>query len=176
MASRLPLRLGQWQDQIHVVSNIDLVVVDIASDTGLVGTGISHTSGVGARGVLGLLSELVPELVGRPVRPGVIWDWSWRFLHDCGGGGVTTLSMAAVDLALWDLVGKSAHTPVVDLLGRRRGSVPLYASGINLNLSQEELVSQVRHWEAPIKACPAERRSFHVLEGPWPIGRRSAAS
>lgn len=148
MASRLPLRLGQWQDQVHTVSYIDLVVVDVASEDGLVGTGISHTSGVGVRGILGLLSELIPELVGRPVQPQVIWDWSWRFLHDCGGGGITTLSLAAVDLALWDLVGKAAHAPVVDLLGRRRDHVPLYASGINLNLSQDELVEQVKRWQA----------------------------
>lgn len=148
MAARLPLRLGQWQDHVHTVSHIDLVVVDVASDDGFVGTGISHTSGVGAQGILGLLSELAPELPGRHVQPEVIWDWSWRFLHDCGGGGITTLSLAGVDLALWDLVGKSLHTPLVDLLGRRRDYVPLYASGINLNLSKEELVEQVKRWRS----------------------------
>ena len=148
MAARLPLRLGQWQDQVHTVSHIDLVIVDVTSEDGVVGTGISHTSGVGAQGILGLLSELAPQLLGRPVRPGVVWDWSWRFLHDCGGGGITTLSLAAVDMALWDLMGKAQHLPVVDLLGRRRDRVPLYASGINLNLSQEELVEQVKGWHA----------------------------
>lgn len=146
MASRLPLPLGQWQDQVHKVSHIDLVVVDVTSDEGVLGTGISHTSGVGAWGILGLLSELAPELVGRPVQPGALWDWSWQFLHDCGGGGITTLSLAAVDMAMWDLLGKGAHVPVVDLLGRRRDRVPLYASGINLNLSQDELVEQVKGW------------------------------
>jgi L-alanine-DL-glutamate epimerase-like enolase superfamily enzyme len=148
MAARLPLRLGQWQDQVHTVSHIDLVVVDVGSDDGSVGTGISHTSGVGVKGILGLLSELAPELPGRPAQPGLIWDWSWRFLHDCGGGGITTLSLAAVDMALWDLAGKALHAPVVDLLGRRRDYVPLYASGINLNLSQEELVEQVKRWHS----------------------------
>lgn len=148
MAARLPLRLGQWQDQVHKVSHIDLVVVDVGSDDGVVGTGISHTSGVGVRGIVGLLGELVPELLGRRVQPGVVWDWSWKFLHDCGGGGITTLSLAPIDMALWDLVGKSVHMPLVELLGRRRDCVPLYASGINLNLSEDELVEQVKHWRS----------------------------
>ena len=148
MASRLQIRTGQWQDQIHTVDYIDLVVVDVRTEDGLVGTGISHTSGVGAWGILGLLKELAPKLVGRPAVPGPLWDWSWRYLHDCGGGGVTTLALAAVDMAAWDLAARRSHLPLVDLLGRRRDSVPLYASGINLNLSEDALVEQVRGWRA----------------------------
>lgn len=146
MASRLPISSGQWQDQVHTVDHIDLVVVDVATDVGIVGTGISHTSGVGAWGILGLLKELAPQLVGRRPAPGPLWDWSWRYLHDCGGGGVTTLALAAVDIAVWDATARSSHMALVDVLGRRRDRVPLYASGINLNLSQEELVEQVRGW------------------------------
>ncbi len=148
MASRLQIRTGQWQDQVHIVDYIDLVVVDVRTEDGLVGTGISHTSGVGAWGILGLLKELAPQLVGRPAMPGPLWDWSWRYLHDCGGGGVTTLALAAVDMAAWDLAARRSHLPLVELLGRRRDSVPLYASGINLNLSEEALVDQVRGWRA----------------------------
>jgi len=147
MASRLPLKMGAWEDQVHHVSEIELIVVDVRSGNER-GTGISHTSGVGARSIVGLLGELAPQLVGRDVRPGALWDWSWRYLHDCGGGGVTTLALAAVDLATWDLAAKAAGVPVVDLIGRKRDRVPLYGSGINLNLSKEELVEQARYWQA----------------------------
>lgn len=146
--SRLPLGPGGWQDQIHKVSYIDLIVVDVRTDGGLVGTGISHTSGVGAAGITGLLGELAPEVIGEVVRPGPLWDRSWKYLHDCGGGGVTTLALAALDLAYWDLAGKDAGRPVVDLLGRRQDRVPLYGSGINLNMTIEQLVEQAKQWRA----------------------------
>jgi L-alanine-DL-glutamate epimerase-like enolase superfamily enzyme len=148
MVSRLPLGQGDWQDQVHRVSHIDLIVVDVRSDEGHVGTGISHTSGVGAAGIAGLLGELAPEVIGRAVQPGPLWDWSWKYLHDCGGGGVTTLALAALDLAYWDLVGKKAGLPVVDLLGRRQDRVPLYGSGINLNMTIDQLVDQAQQWRA----------------------------
>ncbi len=146
--SRLPLPFGNWQDQIHHVEHIELIVVDVRSSDGKVGTGISHTSGVGARGIVGLLSELAVHLPGREVVPQVLWDEAWRYLHDCGGGGVTTLALAALDMACWDLVAKASHLPLADLLGRRREVVPLYGSGINLNLSEEALVEQAREWRA----------------------------
>ncbi len=40
--------------------------------------------------------------------------------------------LARVDIALWDAVAKDAGKPLVDVLGRVRDRIPVYASGINL--------------------------------------------
>lgn len=148
MLSRIPLPKGEWGDQIHRVTKIEILTARITTDTGLVGTGFSHTSGVGGRTMMALLEELRPELEGREVNPRAVWHHSWRYLRDNGPGGTTTLAIAAVDIALWDLIGKQHQQPLVDVLGRVRDRIPVYGSGINLNLSADEVVEQVKGFRA----------------------------
>lgn len=146
--SRLPLPKGPWGDQIHHVTHIEILMADVHTDTGIVGTGFSHTSGVGGATMLSMVQELVPTLIGKDVNPRKIWHDSWSFLRDNGVGGVTTLGLAAIDIAIWDILGKSLNQPVYKLLGKMRDRVPLYGSGINLNLSADEVVEQVKQWKA----------------------------
>jgi L-alanine-DL-glutamate epimerase-like enolase superfamily enzyme len=145
--SRLPLLKGPWGDQIHHVTHIEIILVDVYTDNGQVGTGFSHTSGVGGRTIEAMINELIPEVLGKEVSPRGLWHNSWKYLRDNGSGGVTTLSLAALDIAYWDLLGKALATPLVDLLGRCRDRVPLYGSGINLNNDIEEVVEQVKRWK-----------------------------
>ena len=53
----LPLLGGAWGDSIHRVTHIEIVVTDVTTDTGLVGTGFSHTSGVGGTTIKALLER-----------------------------------------------------------------------------------------------------------------------
>ncbi|PJI53637.1 hypothetical protein CTI14_25750 [Methylobacterium radiotolerans] len=55
---------------------------------------------------------------------------------------------SAIDVALWDLLGLHYEQPLAKLLGQVRDRVALYGSGINLNLSAEEVVEQVKEWKA----------------------------
>ncbi|CAD5142085.1 Mandelate racemase/muconate lactonizing enzyme family protein [Microbacterium sp. Nx66] len=146
--SRIPLPKGPWGDQIHRVTHIEIVLADITTDTGLVGTGFSHTSGVGGQMMMAALRELIPTLIGREVNPRAVWQHSWQHLRDNGPGGTTTLALAAIDVALWDLLGLHYQQPLAKLLGQVRDRVALYGSGINLNLSAEEVVEQVKEWKA----------------------------
>src|SRR5690606_3395252 len=123
--------------QIHKVTHIEILLADITTDTGLVGTGFSHTSGVGGRMMMSALEELAPELIGKEVNPRARWHDAWQYLRDNGPGGTTTLAIAAIDIALWDLVAKGYGVSVQKLLGQVRDRIPLYGSGINLNLSAE---------------------------------------
>ncbi|QGH71015.1 mandelate racemase/muconate lactonizing enzyme family protein [Pseudactinotalea sp. HY158] len=144
----MPLPKGPWGDQIHHVTDIEILLVDITTDSGLVGTGFSHTSGVGGRTMRAMLDELTPTLIGKDVNPRKVWHEAWQYLRDNGPGGVTTLTLAAVDLALWDLLGKHHDLSLPALLGQVHDRIPLYGSGINLNLSVDELVEQVQEWKA----------------------------
>lgn len=146
--SKVPLPFGDWGDQIHHVTDIEILLADVKTDTGLVGTGFSHTSGVGGRTMKAMLEELAPTLIGREVNPRSVWHDSWQYLRDSGVGGITTLALAAIDIALWDLVGKSNKVSLPRLLGQLRDRTPLYGSGINLNLSADEVVEQVKGWQA----------------------------
>ncbi|WP_165216360.1 mandelate racemase/muconate lactonizing enzyme family protein [Schaalia sp. ZJ1691] len=146
--SRIPLPKGPWGDQIHHVTHIEIITADITTDDGLVGTGFSHTSGVGGHTMIAILEELIPTLIGREVNPKAIWHDAWQYLRDNGPGGTTTLALAAIDIALWDLLGKKYALSLPQLLGQVRDRVPLYGSGINLNLSADEVVEQVKGWKA----------------------------
>jgi L-alanine-DL-glutamate epimerase-like enolase superfamily enzyme len=146
MVTRLPLE-NAWADARKTVSHIELVVVDVTTDTGLVGTGISHSSGVGALAIESLVKDyLGPSLIGKSISPRALWEYGWDYLHDEGGGGVTTMALAALDIAFWDVVAKDLGRPLVDLLGRVRDRVPVYGSGINLGMSIDELLDQVDGW------------------------------
>ncbi|HVE18311.1 MAG TPA: mandelate racemase/muconate lactonizing enzyme family protein, partial [Ilumatobacteraceae bacterium] len=53
-----------------------------------------------------------------------------RTFPTLGRRGLNVAAMSGVDMALWDLLGKSLGAPVVDLLGGAcRADMPLYASG-----------------------------------------------
>ena len=46
-----------------------------------------------------------------------------------GPGGIFTLALSAIDIALWDIKGKALDQPLWKLLGGHRDRVPTYASG-----------------------------------------------
>ena len=146
----LPLPEGPWGDTIHHVTHIEIVVTDVTTDTGLTGTGFTHTSGVGGATLKALLEhDIGPQLIGEEVAPRPLWHRSWKHVRDLGGGGATTTALAAVDIALWDLVAKEARKPLTAVLGgRQHQRIRAYASGINLNKSLPELLDQVRGWQA----------------------------
>lgn len=145
-AYRLPLR-QPWGDQTHRVTHIELVVADVEADNGLVGTGFSYTVGVGGKAIQTFLDWYIcPTLIGQEIAPRVNWQQMWTEAHDAGGGGLTTMAIAAVDIAIWDLVAKAQRRPLVQVLGQFRPAIPAYGSGVNLNLTLPQLEDQVRRW------------------------------
>lgn len=87
-------------------------------------------------------------MIGQEVAPRALWHSCWHHVRDLGTGGFTTTALAAIDIALWDLVAKEAGKPLTHVLGGQcRDRVPAYASGINLNKSVQELVDQVKGWK-----------------------------
>ncbi|OOC53958.1 MULTISPECIES: mandelate racemase/muconate lactonizing enzyme family protein [Nocardiopsis] len=141
-AFRLPLHRS-WDGG---VDRNDVVVVRVDTDAGLVGTGFAWTPLIGARAVAALVNDDVrPALVGQRAHPARWEELRWH-LREAGTSGLTLMALAGVDIALWDLSAQAAKTSLVDLVGRRRESVPAYGSGVNLDYPLEDLVEQVRGW------------------------------
>ncbi|GGP87386.1 mandelate racemase [Streptosporangium pseudovulgare] len=123
-----------------------VIVVELTLSDGRTGRGFSWTPQIGAHAVRALLDHEIREaVVGCEPHPEVVWDRLWRHLREAGGG-LTTIALAGVDLALWDL--RCGPGGLVETLGRRRDSVPVYGSGVNLHYPLEELVAQARRWRA----------------------------
>ena len=132
----------------------ETIMVTITTDDGLVGTGYSYTIGTGGRSVTALLRDsLLPLLIGRDAREiESIWRAAHNITHATTVGAITSLALAAIDTALWDLRCLRANEPLWRVAGGYRSSVPLYDTENGwLHLSSEELVAgavaaQERGW------------------------------
>ncbi len=138
------------EDSIQRVSHWELLVTTLATDTGLTGTGFAYTNGFGGTAVRELLDTYIPPLViGRdPVNVEQIWRTCWWELHSVGSGGMTRLAVAAVDIAIWDILAQRTQLPLYKLLGGTRERIPAYASAINMHLEGEPLIEQMRGFMA----------------------------
>lgn len=139
---RIPLT-RPWGPDVPDISVIEVAVTDAAGETGY---GFSWTPSIGAHAVKALLDhDLASFALGRPADTSW-WADAWRHLHEAGGGGVTTIALAGLDTALWDLAARRAGAGLPEFLGRRHDSLETYGSGVNLHYPQDELVAQARRW------------------------------
>lgn len=129
------------------VTSVGVVATHVVRSDGAEGWGFSWTPQVGAEAVHALLAhDIAAWAVGRSAEPGETWLALWQHLHEAGGGGITTIAMAGLDLALWDAAARADERSVAQWLGTQRESVRTYGSGVNLHYSLDELVAQVRRW------------------------------
>ncbi len=141
LTAALPRPWGPDVPEVHVI------VVEVITDDGRTGTGFSWTPTIGATAVQALLDhDISAFMIGKPAHPAVLWDELWAHLHEAGGGGITTIAMAGVDLALWDLQAREVGRSVPALLGVRHRELPGYGSGVNLHYETDALLDQVRRW------------------------------
>ncbi|MGC5170373.1 mandelate racemase/muconate lactonizing enzyme family protein [Microbacterium sp. DT81.1] len=127
--------------------DLHLIIVRVEDDQGAVGTGFSWTPTIGASAVSALLGDDIRRfVVGQDADPATLWPLLWAHLHEAGGGGITTIAIAGLDLALWDLRTRRDGVGLATALGRRHERLPVYGSGVNLHYSADELVAQVRRW------------------------------
>lgn len=109
-----------------------LVVVEIETDEGLTGLGSVGGFPVGAETII--TRQFAPLLVGAdPADIEVHWERLYASLNRQGQRGTGVMALSGVDLALWDLLGKTVGRPVVNLIGggsTRR--VPVYLSSLSL--------------------------------------------
>lgn len=125
------------------------VAVRVTDADGATGDGFSWTPTIGPRAVLALLQDDIPRFaLGRPADPESLWESLWRHLHEAGSGGLTTIAMAGLDLALWDLAATRDGISVPARAGALRSTLPVYGSGVNRHLSLAELVAQAERWVA----------------------------
>jgi L-alanine-DL-glutamate epimerase-like enolase superfamily enzyme len=129
------------------VPTFDSVIVRVDTECGLTGWGEAK-AGVGSAAACAGLAAIVnddytPLLVGQDPRDiSRLWDVMYNTpregyavaggyaLPQVGRRGLSISALAGVDVALWDILGKSLGVPVWRLLGGKRVErMPAYASG-----------------------------------------------
>jgi L-alanine-DL-glutamate epimerase-like enolase superfamily enzyme len=108
----------------------DFVVVRITTKDGIEGIGATFFGGPLTPALKAAVDNLGALIVGDdPLRVEAIADKLRAAASSCGPGGIFTLALSAIDIALWDIKGKALNQPVAALLGGHRTRVPTYASG-----------------------------------------------
>ncbi|WP_343847728.1 mandelate racemase/muconate lactonizing enzyme family protein, partial [Microbacterium phyllosphaerae] len=129
------------------VTSVGVIATHVVRSDGAEGWGFSWSPQIGAPAVNALLEhDIAPAAVGRSAVPGEAWQGLWEHLHEAGGGGITTIALAGLDLALWDAAARSAGGTVSGSIGRRRDRVRAYGSGVNLHYPLDDLLAQVQRW------------------------------
>lgn len=103
-------------------------VVEVETDDGLVGIGNVALAPRIAKAIID--QYLTPLVLGHdPFDYEYLWQRMYRSTHAWGRKGVAMAAISAIDIALWDLMGKATGRPVFKLLGgRTKEKIPCYAS------------------------------------------------
>jgi len=137
----------QHRSDFGTLTTFDAAILRIETEDGLVGWGEGKNA-AGSAGTYGALvhllnHEVAPQLIGRNAGDiTAIWELLYngvragsaaRSGHGMPGlarRGLTVAAISAVDIALWDILGKHLNQPVWQLLGGRKADrMPAYASG-----------------------------------------------
>lgn len=145
---RIPIDVSrQHRSDFGQVRTFDAAIVRVETDDGVVGWGEGKNA-AGSAGDYGALvhmlnREIGPQLIGLHAGDiSVIWEMlyngvrsdlaaaSGHAMPQIARRGTTIAAISAIDIALWDILGKSLGQPVWQLLGGRKlDRMPAYASG-----------------------------------------------
>ncbi len=145
---QIPIEVArQHTSDFGTLRTFDAAICRIETDDGLVGWGEGKNA-AGSSGEYGTLVHLLnhdfgPRIIGRD--PADI-SWIWEDLYngvradkarmaghampEMARRGLTVAAISAIDIGLWDILGKADGKPVWQLLGGRKADrLPAYASG-----------------------------------------------
>lgn len=137
----------QHRSDYGLLTDFDMALVVITTEDGRQGFGEGKAA-VGSSGACSSIvtcveKELSPGLIGLDARNiNEIWERMYNGTRDhyaiargrvfpvLGNRGIHIAAMSGIDMALWDLLGKSLNAPIVTLLGGAvRPDMEAYASG-----------------------------------------------
>lgn len=117
------------------INALGSVIVEIELDDGTTGVGVSTGGEPACFIVERHLSRFVEGRDPRNVE--LIWDQMWRATMPYGRKGLPIQALSAVDLAIWDALGKLRDEPVYALLGgKTKERLPVYATTARPDLAQ----------------------------------------
>jgi D-galactarolactone cycloisomerase len=123
----LPEILGYAQGRFD---SRQALLVQIVADDGAEGWG--ECAGPAAIAQAAVTTYYGPRLIGQdPTQTDLVWHNLWRVSMDWARRGMMLSAMSGLDMAMWDLRGRSVGRSVAELIGgRSRERVPCYATGL----------------------------------------------
>ncbi len=142
---------------VHHITTVDNVLVRLFTDEGISGTSYLWTFGPKRAQVLqAMVEDLGEALLGEDaLERELIWHEMWTSANFLSHAGVSLFGLSAIDIALWDIAGKAMDLPLYRVLGGSRRPVPIYAGGLFLSDSLEEIVRETESYIA---------KGFHAIK------------
>lgn len=162
-------------ETLRPAGQANLCFVRLHTDTGLTGLGETF---YGAAAVEAYLHDQVaPELLGLADPSPEMLAHSLKPYVGYQGSGVETRASGAVDIALWDLLARSAGLPLVDMLGGAvRESAPIYNTCAGARYVSEASRQDSSNWGLPDGEEPGPYEDLHAfLTRPGELARELAA-
>lgn len=151
------------------------LVVEVFTDSGHMGLGNAALAPEVTKRVIDLY--LKPLLIGQdPWDIERLWQHIYRKTMAYGRKGIGMVAISALDIALWDLLGKSAQQPVYRLLGgRTKARIPVYASRL-YSVELGQLAAEANRYKdegypamklrfgwGPLDGAPGMQRNLELL-------------
>ena len=124
------------------------LICEVETEDGIIGIGNAALAPQVAKKTID--TYLKPLVIGEdPFDYAYLWEKMYRRTHAWGRRGVGMVAISAIDIALWDIMGKITRKPVFKLLGgRTKEKIPVYASKLysqpikELQIEAENYVNQ----------------------------------
>ena len=170
------------RDGLAGIPSRDVFLVEIVTDEGIKGYGEGFALGTLNSLEATTKETLVPHLIGKdPTMIEQLWECMYQNTARYGRRGITMAAISAIDIALWDILGKACGMPVYKLLGAAKTGLEPYASagyymdGKGIKELQEEMLSyrdmgfktmKMKVGGAPLKEDIARVRAVREAIGP----------
>lgn len=116
---------------MHEIRSISCLLVTITTEDGTTGEGFAFCFGKERLLVIeAMVHALRPEIIGaNALDPAALWDDIFKSQNFFGYAGIAVIGMTPIDVACWDIVGKTQDKPLAAIFGHTRERIPAYASG-----------------------------------------------
>ena len=158
---KIPFTLGHERSgwSADMFQTLEMVLVRVETDAGLVGWGDAFAYGCQRAVVAAIEDMIAPKVVGADARDiAGLNRQLQRQNHLWGRYGITIFAISGLDIALWDLAGKAAGKPLVQLLGGS-GAAPLPAYASLFRYGDPATVARVTSATSCVRSSGALTRS-----------------
>lgn len=147
----------EYRGSYYGMTNRATVITRVHSREGVVGVAYAADEDKSLPEIVRLIKdEISPQLIGEDaLKYARHWERAYRVTYDqLRDRRVSLVALASVDLALWDAIGKTYATPLWQLWGGFRDTIPVNIIGGYYGRDIAEIKSEVSEWiELGFRGC-----------------------
>ena len=127
----------------------NILVLDVETRGGITGMGYLLLFRPGMRTITACLEEtIIPRVIGKDASAvEAIWQDLWRPPSPMAAAASPPWRCRALDIALWDALGKRAKLPLHRLWGHFRAQLPVYGSGCFRGSGGDGMIAKALHYK-----------------------------